>query len=238
MKKLFLSLLTIISLQLYAQDAVMNDANAEKRSLSGSFSAIKVSDGIDLFLSQGNEESVAVSASEPKYLERLKTEVANGVLKIYYDNSGVIWNSNNKRKLRAYVSFKMLEKLQGSSGASIDAKNILNLAYLDMHLSSGAQFTGEVKIGEMKIDQNSGSEINVTGSVEKIKIDMSSGAIFKGYDLNAEYCEAKASSGGEARISVNKELAAKASSGGSIRYKGNTSIKDLDVSSGGVVKKS
>ena len=235
---LFLSLLTIISLQTFAQDAVINDANVEKRSLSGSFTAIKVSDGIDLYLSQGNTESIAVSASDPKYLERFKTVVDNGVLKIYYDNSAVIWNSNDRRKLKAYVSFKMLEKLNASSGASVDAKNILNLAYLDMHLSSGAQFNGEVKIGEMSVDQNSGSEVNITGSVEKIKVNMSSGAIFKGYDLNAEYCEAKASSGGEARVNVNKELAAKASSGGGIKYKGNASIKDLDVSSGGVVKKS
>ena len=234
----FLSLLTIISLQTFAQDAVMNDANAEKRNLSGSFSAIKVSDGIDLYLSQGNEESIAVSASDPKYLERFKTVVDNGVLKIYYDNSSMIWNSNEKRKLKAYVSFKMLEKLNASSGASVDAKNILNLAYLEMHLTSGSQFTGEVKIGEMTVDQNSGSEINITGSVEKIKVDLSSGAVFKGYDLNAEYCEAKASSGGEARINVNKELAAKASSGGGIKYKGNAAIKDLNVSSGGVVKKS
>ena len=107
-----------------------------------------------------------------------------------------------------------------------------------MHFSSGAQFTGEVKIGEMTVDQSSGSEINITGSTEKIKVDLSSGAVFKGYDLNAEYCEAKASSGGEARINVNKELAAKASSGGGIKYKGNASIKDLNVSSGGMVKKS
>ena len=238
MKKLLFSFLTIISLHSFAQDAVMNDANAEKRNLSGSFSAIKVSDGVDLYLSQGNEESIAVSASEQKYLDRFKTVVDNGVLKIYYDNSAMIWNGNDKRKLKAYVSFKMLEKLQASSGASVDTKNILNLAYLEMHFSSGAQFTGEVKIGEMTVDQSSGSEINITGSVEKIKVDLSSGAVFKGYDLNAEFCEAKASSGGEARINVNKELAAKASSGGGIKYKGNAFIKDLNVSSGGMVKKS
>jgi hypothetical protein len=238
MKKIILSLLTIISLHSFAQDAVVNDANAEKRTLSGSFSAIKVSDGIDLYLSQGNEESIAVSASEQKYLDRFKTVVDNGVLKIYYDNSTMIWNGNEKRKLKAYVSFKTLERLQASSGASVDAKNTFKLDKLEMHFSSGAQFNGEVNIGDMNVDQNSGSEINITGSAEKLKVDLSSGALFKGYELNAEYCEAKASSGGEVRINVNKELAAKASSGGGIKYRGNASITDLNVSSGGVVKKS
>jgi len=238
MKKIILSLLTIISLQSFAQDAVLSDANAEKRSLSGSFSAIKVSDGIDLYLSQGNEESIAVSASEQKYLDRFKTVVDNGVLKIYYDNSTLIWNGNEKRKLKAYVSFKTLERLQASSGASVDAKSTLKLEKLEMHMSSGSQFTGEVNIGNMNVDQSSGSEITITGNADKLKVDLSSGAVFKGYELNAEYCEAKASSGGEARINVNKELAAKASSGGGIKYKGNASITDLNVSSGGMVKKS
>ena len=53
MKKIFLSLVTLISLQLFAQDVVINDANAEKRTLSASFNAIQVSDGIELYLTQG-----------------------------------------------------------------------------------------------------------------------------------------------------------------------------------------
>ena len=81
------------------------------------------------------------------------------------------------------------------------------------------------------------SEISISGKAAKLKVDVSSGAIFKGYDLASEYCDAKASSGGGARITVSKELAAKASSGGGVRYKGGAVIKDLDVSSGGVVKK-
>lgn len=237
MKKIFLSLLILMSLQSFSQDAVMNDANAEKRTLSGSFSAIKVSDGIDLYLSQGNEESIAVSASDPKYMDRFKTEVENGTLNIYYDKKGMIWNGNEKKKLRAYVSFKTLEKLQASSGASVDAKNTFTLNKLQMSFSSGAQFTGQVDIADMDVAQNSGAEINITGKAEKLKVDLNSGAIFKGFDLAVDYCDAKASSGAGIRINVNKELNAKANSGGGIKYKGNGVIKDLNVSSGGMVKK-
>jgi hypothetical protein len=227
-----------LSFHVYAQEAVVNDQNAEKRILSGSFSAIKVSDGIDLLLSQGKEESIAVSAAELKYMERFKTVVENGILKIFYDDKGLIWNSNNKRKLKAYVSFKTIESMYASGGAAVDAKNILKLPKLEMHFSSGAQFTGQVNIGQLEVDQNSGSEINITGKAEKLKVELSSGATFKGFELNVEYCDAKATSGAAIRTNVNMELNAKANSGGGIRYKGNAIIKDLDVSSGGVVKKS
>ena len=238
MKKIFLSLITLLSLQLYAQDLVVNDANAEKRTLSSGFSAIQVSDGIEVFLTQGGEESVAVSASDQKYMERFKTEVKDGTLKIYYDSKSMVWNSNEKRKLRAYVSFKNIDNLKASSGSNIRAKSVLKLESLKMHFSSGAQFNGEVNITQLDVSENSGAEVNVTGTAENLKTDLNSGAMFKGFDLAVNFCDAKASSGAEVRITVNKELAAKANSGGSIKYKGEGVVKDINVNSGGSVKKS
>jgi Putative auto-transporter adhesin, head GIN domain len=238
MKKLFLLLITFMSMCAFAQEpTVINDANAEKRTLTGSFAAITISDGIELLLTQGSEESIAVSASEPKYLARLKTEIENGTLKIYYDRVDVTWNGNDKRKLKAYVSFKTLEKLKASSGSSVHAKSVLSSNKMEMNFTSGSLFTGDVNIQELDITQNSGSQIDITGKAEKVKVDLSSGAIFKGYDLAVEYCDAKASSGGAIRINVNRELNAKANSGGGIRYKGNGVIKEVDVNSGGIVKK-
>src|SRR5688572_23557347 len=85
---------------------VINDKNAEARSLRG-FHSIRVSNGIDLYLSPGTE-AVAVSASETKYRDKIKTEVVDGVLKISYEQEGgnIIWT--DRKSLRAYVSFKEL----------------------------------------------------------------------------------------------------------------------------------
>jgi len=46
--------------------------------------AIQVSHAINLYLTQSNEEAVAVSAKDTKYRERIRTEVKDGVLKIWY----------------------------------------------------------------------------------------------------------------------------------------------------------
>ena len=237
MKKIFFSLFALLSVHLFAQDVEVNDANAVKRSLPTSFNAINVSDGIDLLLTQGSEESLAVSASEPKYLEKLKSEIVDGTLKIYYDNAGMIWNSNEKRKLKAYVSFKTLEKLQASLGANVKASTILHVSKLELKVSSGALFTSEVNATQLTAFQDSGAEINITGKTTELTVEASSGALFKGYELVSDYCKAKSSSGGLIRINVEKELNAKASSGGGIHYKGNAVIKEVNISSGGSVKK-
>jgi len=47
-------------------------------------------------LTQSNEEAVAVSAKDTKYRERIRTEVKDGVLKIWYDNDGWKWTTEIK----------------------------------------------------------------------------------------------------------------------------------------------
>jgi len=234
---MLLSLITFFSLAVFAQDSkLIADANATVRTLSGSFTGISVSSGIELYLSQGNEESIAVSASDEKYMDRFKTEVENGVLKIWYDNKGVTWRSENK-KLKAYVSFKTLNKLHGSAGCEVMLKGSMTADNLDMKFTSGAEFEGQINAKELTVNQNSGSQMNISGKADKIKIDVSSGAEFKGNELAVDFCDAAASSGAAVKISISKELNAKASSGGSIRYNGTALIRDISISSGGIVKK-
>jgi len=237
MKKLLVLLVSIISLSAFAQDTkVINDANATARNVGGSFTAINVSSGVELYLTQGSEESVAVSASEQKYLDRLKTEVVNGTLKIYFDNKGMTWKSGS-RKLKAYVSFKTLARLDVSSGSAVSVNGSIQSDKLDMDVSSGAQFTGAIHVKELNADVSSGAGIKVSGDAGKLKVDVSSGADFKGYDFAVDYCNASASSGAAVHITINKELSAKASSGGDIKYKGEGLIRDIKTSSGGAVKK-
>jgi Putative auto-transporter adhesin, head GIN domain len=238
MKKLLLLFLSIVSLSAVAQETkVINDPNAVTRNLSANFTGISVSSGIQLYLTQGNEESIAVSASDQKHLDRLITEVVNGTLKIYYENKGITWKSGGKANLKAYVSFKTLEKLNISAGSDVNVNGSIKADKLDMTVSSGAVFTGAINAKELVTEVNSGAMMKITGNADKFTIVASSGADFKGYDFAVDFCDAAVSSGGAVHITINKELTAKASSGGDIHYKGSGLIRDIQTSSGGAVKK-
>ena len=98
MKKLpiLLTLLLCASV-LFAQNTAIHDANAQIRNV-GSFHAIEVSNGIHLILKQGNTDAVAVSASSTDLISKIKTEVFNGTLKIYFDHS--MWKNWNSKKAK------------------------------------------------------------------------------------------------------------------------------------------
>lgn len=230
-------LATVVSL---AQDKIINDPNAEARTVSG-FHGIKVATGIDLVIRQGSVEAVAVSASTKEYRDHIKTEVDNGVLTIYFDTK---WykefykerNSHDKN-LKAYVSFKQLDLLHGSSGSSTTIEGQLSTGNLKIELSSGANLKGAIEATALDIDGGSGATAHISGKVQSVTAEASSGAGIYGYELVTEKCDADASSGGLIQININKELAAEASSGGDIRYKGNGVITKVSTSSGGSVRK-
>ena len=237
MKKISLLIIAaLVTVFSFAQDKIINDANAEARNVSG-FHAIRVSHGIELMIKQGNTEAVAVSASEKEYRDNIKTEVEAGVLKIYFDTKWYKnWNSNGK-KLKAYVSFKQLDMLHGSSGSSTTVDGNISSSNVKIELSSGAIFKGAVEAGSIDVDNSSGAIAHISGKVQSASMEASSGAGVYAYDLVSDKCDAGASSGGAIEVSINKELSAKASSGGDIRYKGDGVITKVSTGSGGSVRK-
>lgn len=234
MKKLLFSLLVMGLITAASAQKTINDANAEKRNVSG-FHAIEVSGGIDLYLSQG-EEAVAVSASKNEYRAKIKTEVKDGVLKIWYE-----WNSNlrfdwSNHKLKAYVSFKNIDRLEGSGGSDISIDGSIKVAKLVMEVSGGSDFDGKVETGELNIQASGGSDVRISGKTDRLIIDASGGSDFKGYDLASDICNVEASGGSDIQVTVNKELSANASGGSDVYYKGTGLIRDLKTSGSSIKK--
>ncbi len=218
---------------LYAQQ-VVNDPNAEKRNAPG-FHGIEVSGGIDLYLSQG-QEAVAVSASESKFREKIKTEVKNGVLKIWYESNSNIRIDWSNRKLKAYVSFKNLDMVEASGGSDVKVEGSIAVSTLSLDVSGGSDFEGKVNLNDLKVDASGGSDVHISGTAKNINIDASGGSDFKGYELITDNCTVDASGGSDIYITVNKELNAESSGGSDIYYKGNGLIRNLKSSSSNIKK--
>jgi len=234
MRKIFISgLLAGFSIAALAQKTI-NDSNAEKRNVSN-FHGVEISGGIDLYLSQG-EETVAVSASEAKFRDKIRTEVKNGVLKIWYETNSNLHLDWGNRKLKAYVSFKNLDVLEASGGSDIKVEGSIDVSKLSMTVSGGSDFDGKVNISDLKVDASGGSDVDISGTAKTINIDASGGSDFKGYELATDNCTVDASGGSDVYITVNKELNAESSGGSDIYYKGNGLIKNLKSGSSSIKK--
>jgi Putative auto-transporter adhesin, head GIN domain len=238
MKKLLLSFLviTITGSAAFAQK-VINDINVEKRTVS-SFHGIEVSTGIELTLTEGSTEEVAVSASTTEFRDKIVTEVKNGILKIHYESkTGSVNKVKETKGLKAYVSYKALDVLDVNTGAEVKINGVLKSSSLNLNANTGGLVNGEVDIAAFKVSQNTGSKITLSGKVEKLEINGDTGSKFNGEGLSTSNCSAKVSTGAGIYITVQKELNVKANTGGFVKYKGEAGIRDIKTSTGGSVKR-
>ena len=228
MKYLFGLLFIIIYSQGFSQETIINDPNVEVRNVP-SFTAIKVSGGIDLYLSQGDDYSLAVSASEEKYRDNIKTEVNNGVLVISYNSDHSGRNSGDKR-LRAYVSFKMLESLEGSGASDIIIKGTLTSNTMLIKLSGASDIKGVVKITNLSMELSGASTVFINGTAQNLKLDASGASDIKSYDLHVENCVAKLSGASDVRLTVTNSISATASGASTLFYQGDPEKKEVATS--------
>jgi hypothetical protein len=230
MKKYGIILMFVLSaFAAVAQTTVVNDENAEARALSGSFSSIKASGGIDVYLTQGNDEAVVVSASKEKYKEYIKTEVKEGVLHIYYKNpegAGIYINSY-KKNLRVYVSFKALEKITASGACDIHVTGVMAVPSLSINMSGACDFKGEIKVSSLKVDVSGASDVKLSGTADDAYLEASGASDLKCYDLVTNNCKVSASGASDINITVNNELNVSASGASDVFYKGTCVIKEM-----------
>lgn len=231
MKQLLIALACMFSVMAFAQ--------TKQTRTVGEFSGISSATGIEVEITQGNENSVVVSASKDDFIDKMKTEVdKNGVLKIYMENKkGMGWNNKYNVKLYAYVTYKSINKIMASSGSSLESKNTIKSDALRIDVSSGASLEADIQTTDCEVTMSSGSDTRIKGTAMNIKMDASSGSTFEGADLSSETCKASVSSGADIKIGVSKKLSGSASSGGSIKYKGNPEVERKAESSGRSIRK-
>ena len=199
----------------------------------GSFSGVKVTEGIDVYLKRGDKESVRVEVSGTS-LNNVITEVSGSYLRVHMRDG----NYKGNVQAKVYVTYVKVDKLSASSAGSIFSEGTIQANDIEVSASSAGSIEITLDAGGVNASASSAGEIELQGKTRELDIEASSAGQIDAYDLEAEKVVAEAASAGSMKINVTKELVARASSGGNIRYHGNPDKFITDSSSGGSVKKS
>ena len=237
MKNTVSSLIVLaLCISLNAQKTV-NDPNAQVRSVSG-YHGVSVSGSIELFLTQGNEESVVISADDTNVRDKVITEVDDGILRIYLERKNKIqidWP--NKNKIRAYVSVKDIDYLSSSGSGKLHIEGNIKADKLKVDISGSGNVEGAVTTKEFSLGISGSANADLSGTAEKSDFHISGSGNIKSYDFSTEYCTASISGSGDVRVTVTKELSAHISGSGSVFIKGDGLIRDYSASGSGKFKR-
>jgi uncharacterized protein YxeA len=201
------------------------------RKTSNKFSGIKVSTGIDLYVSQGSKNKVTVEADENLH-DIIITEVEDGVLKVYSEKS--IWKAKARK---VHVTIKDLSLLKATSGSDVYGKGTIKTDEISISATSGADIRITVDATSVETSSTSGSDISIAGTTINHASSATSGASIDAYELESQNVLVKATSGADINIYASEKLDAKANSGGDIDFKGNPKSVNKKESSGGDISK-
>lgn len=230
---------TVLSLTLFSCNFDMNfnsgvrgngEVVIENRTINEYFSAIKATEGLDVYLTQSDNESVSVEA-DGNLQELILTEVEDGVLKIHTKE-----NIGSAISKKVHVSFKDISSIVSTSGSDVYSTNTIISERLDLKSTSGSDMKLDVNTSVLNCKSTSGSDLRLSGKTIRLIAEATSGSDIKAADLMAESSQVKATSGAGITVNTSQELTAKATSGGDVKYYGNPKKVDKSDSSSGSVR--
>jgi hypothetical protein len=228
MKQLLITILAAAAMFTVSAQKVINDPNVEVRPV-GSFNALDVSNAFEVIITQGSEESVAVSSNIEGDNRNIITESKNGKLKISYKNEGKRWYKNHR--LKAYVSVKNIEGIKGSGATKFVIEGTLAAIKLNIHLTGATDMKGKVTVNEqLELELSGASDVTLTGAAGALNISASGASDVKAFDLTTGNCTISASGACNIRISAEKEISAHLSGASNVQYQGNAMIRDIKTS--------
>jgi len=203
----------------------------EERNITADFTEVRGSAGLNVYLTQGDENKIMVEADE-NLLQYIETDIEDG--KLHVTTSENIGRSKAKK---VYVTFKELNTVEASSGADVSGKSVIKSQNLTLKSSSGATLDVEVFAQEISAKTSSGADLIVSGKATSLNADASSGSELNAKELLVINCSAEASSGAEVTVNVQDQLETNVSSGGDINYYGNPVSVNSNKSHSGSVDK-
>lgn len=221
---------TGLILMLTAMVAVMPNSTYAKKYISGSgdvkkesrnvssFDALDISSAFDIYLTQGNNESLVIEADD-NILEYIITEVRSGTLKIYTKE-----NIRKVKTMKAYISFKMLRKIELSGACDIHGENAFKFENIEIETSGASDIEMEFTANYVYLDMSGASEISFVGHANKMVVDVSGATDIYAQDFEVKECTVDASGACTIKVFVTDELNVDASGASTVRYKGQPAV--------------
>ncbi len=181
------------------------------------FTEISVRNAIKLVLKQGDEQHIVVR-TDSNLQDKIKTEVKNGVLKIYARGG------RSYTEQEVVVTLKDLQKLRVSGAADAIGKG---LKFEDFTLSSSG--AAEVRLTDFRakslyVGASGAANIRVEGNCDELEVKASGSADTKLYKLSANTVKVEASGAADVEVTALSSIDARASGAADVNYSGNPTV--------------
>jgi hypothetical protein len=222
--KIVIALLMFIGIgQTYA-------ANIEDRHLSG-FHAVDASGSFDVYVTQGNSESVKVEAPADVIKEVL-TDVSGGTLNIHSKNHRGSWKDIfSNKKVVIYVTVKAIDEIAVTGSGDVYFKEGLSAGNIRLEVTGSGDVSGRLNAKNLSASVTGSGDVKLSGHAENQDVDVTGSGDYTARDFIVNNTKVSVTGSGDAFVVANSSLAAHASGSGDVHYGGNP--KNISKSTSG-----
>ncbi|MDB5157690.1 MAG: hypothetical protein JWR50_2397 [Mucilaginibacter sp.] len=216
--RIFIAVLLVTGVaQTYARP---NSGNVtEDRHLSG-FHAVDVSGSFDVYITQGNTESVKVDAPAD-VIHNILTEVNGGTLSIS-TKSHFTWRSMfNNKKMVIYVTIKNVNRIALTGSGDVFFKDGINANSLSLELTGSGDLYGKVNAKGLESTLTGSGDVKISGHANNQKIEVTGSGDYSAHGLTTTNTSVSVGGSGDASVNVSGNLKASVTGSGDIHYSGS-----------------
>jgi hypothetical protein len=190
------------------------------RHLSG-FNAINAAGPFDIYVTQGPVESVNVEAPSD-VIDRIKTEVEGGTLKIYNKHDSFNWGDlwGFHKKIAVYVVVKDITSINLSGSGDVFFNQGLTAGSLKLHVSGSGDMTGRVEAKSLESSISGSGDVKLSGHADNSIVSVAGSGDFTARSLVTVNTVIRVSGSGDAEVNASDRVDAAVNGSGDVRYTG------------------
>ncbi len=234
---LFLMLGLLFSNTGYAQNWRKNSITGEGKTVTEtldlpSFEGIGLSISADVYLKQGNAQSVKIEAQK-NIIDNIEREVTNKVWKIKFDKS-----VRNYEDVKIWITIPHLNQVAVSGSGDIQGENTFsNLNELELAISGSGSIELDAESKSVNVSISGSGDMELGGTTGKQNVSISGSGDVDAYGLSSKTCQVSIAGSGDCQLTVTENLTVSLVGSGDVYYKGNPSVHSKIVGSGDVIAK-
>lgn len=197
------------------------------------FTSIDIGGVLNVYLTQGDTESVTVEADE-NLLDLIVIENRGNTLRVYLKKGIDIKKAKEKN---VYITLRSINQLEVGGVVNVKSTNALTADAFDLHIGGVGNTDLELRCDRLDARADMVGNLALRGEVREANIKNGGVGSLKAFDLKVDRLTIKNSGVGSAEVQAQDEISITSSGVGSVRYKGDAAVKELSTSGVGKVQK-
>ncbi len=231
----FLALIILIGGCTVSTDKANNsnkDAVSEDRSIS-SFSKLSIHGVFNLYLSQGDKESLRIEADE-QTMDKIITRNDGEQLIIELEEGFELFDRD---QINIYLTITDIDSFEFEGVGNIKTETTLRLKDLNLKGDGVGNTKLELEADRIDAEFNLVGNLTLSGKVETINLENNGLGNLDATDLKSQYMTVESNGIGSVEVYCQQEISITANGIGKVTYAGDADVKKLDRSGIGKVEK-